>query len=329
MTDVESTGRDVDWEAKAREKDARIVQLEKLLADNALSISNLKNELVTASSKFKDDESQRRLLIQRLENENQAYSIKLEVLETEFEEIRKRKEAVAVAKSNNSFLSDDGSVASSVHSEQTASTGGTGTSSAISSGYSSMTGVSAITGASRLTPLERDNKKLKKQKKVYETRIASLQTQLSEIQQIVPELMSKSKSQIQKLETVVESQQQESEEKEKKLEDEISQLRQQNEQLQAATRSRLQSSDVEMQDEIDQLQMRLEAREATIQKLEMLASSGKSFRRKGGKILRKKKKKDPNNNDGEVSVLSESSWGTSHQSVATYSVANDEVFGAM
>lgn len=184
MTDVESTGRDVDWEAKAREKDARIVQLEKLLADNALSISNLKNELVTASSKFKDDESQRRLLIQRLENENQAYSIKLEVLETEFEEIRKRKEAVAVAKSNHSFLSDDGSVASSVHSEQTGNSGGTGVSSAISSGYSysSMTGVSAITGASRLTPLERDNKKLKKQKKVYETRIASLQTQLSEIQ---------------------------------------------------------------------------------------------------------------------------------------------------
>lgn len=72
--------------------------------------------------------------------------------------------------------------------------------------------------------------------------------------------------------------------------------------------------------------MRLEAREATIKKLEMLASSGKSMRKRGGKILRKKKKKDPNN-DGEVSVLSESSWGTSHMSVAGYSVANDEVFG--
>mmetsp|Transcript_33041 Transcript_33041/g.69347 ORF Transcript_33041/g.69347 Transcript_33041/m.69347 type:complete len:1474 (+) Transcript_33041:52-4473(+) len=333
---VESTVNNIDWEAKLREKDARIAQLEKSLADNALSISNLKNELVTASSKFKDDESQRRLLIQRLENENQAYSIKLEVLETEFEEIRKRKEAVAVAKSNNSFLTDDGSVASSVHSNQSGSSRGSSQATSVtstsgthkSSGGSSMTGVSSITGISRLTPLERDNKKLKKQKKVYETRIASLQTQLSEIQQIVPELMSKSKSQIQKLETVVETQRQEAEEKEEKLEEEITKLRQQNEQLQAATRSRLQSSDVDRQEEIDQLKMRLEAREATIKKLEMLASSGKSLRRKGGKILRKKKMKDPNN-DGEVSVLSESSSWAEQQSVAAYSVATDSVFGEM
>ena len=190
-----------------------------------------------------------------------------------------------------------------------------------------MTGVSSITGASRLTPLERDNKKLKKQKKVYETRIASLQTQLSEIQQIVPELMSKSKSQITKLEAVIETQRQDAQEKEQALEAEIQKLREQNEALQAATRSRLQSSDVDRQDEIDQLKLRLEAREATIQKLEMLATSGKSFRKKGGKILRKKKKKPGIGNDGE-SVMSGSSWGTEQQSVA-YSVTNDTVFSAL
>ena len=101
----------------------------------------------------------------------------------------------------------------------------------------------------------------------------------------------------------------------------IAQLREQNEQLQAATRSRLQSSEVDRQEEIDQLKMRLEAREATIKKLEMLGKSG-SLRRKGGKILRKKKKKvkDPNTNDGEISVLSGSSWGTEQQSVGTYDV---------
>ena len=319
-------GDEANWEARAKEKDFRIAQLEKELADNALSISNLKTELVTASSKFKEDESQRRLLIQRLENENQAYSIKLEVLESEFEEIRKRKEAVEVAKStgnlskNQNSFNDDGSVASSVNSHNSSSSSLL-SGSMVSTGMSSMTGVSNITGASRLTPLERDNKKLKKQKKVYETRIASLQTQLSEIQQIVPELMSKSKSQIQKLETVIETQRYEMGEKEKKLEEEIAQLREQNEQLQAATRSRLQSSEVDRQEEIDQLKMRLEAREATIKKLEMLGKSG-SLRRKGGKILRKKKKKvkDPNTNDGEISVLSGSSWGTEQQSVGTYDV---------
>ena len=201
-----------------------------------------------------------------------------------------------------------------------------GSVSAVSTGMSSMTGVSSITGASRMTPLERDNKKLKKQKKVYETRIASLQTQLSEIQQIVPELMSKSKSQIQKLETVIETQRQESDEKEKKMEEEIAQLREQNEQLQAATRSRLQSSGAEAQEEIDQLKMRLEAREATIKKLEMLANTGKSRR---GKLMRKKKKKPKDGDDGEVSVLSgASSWATEQQSVA-YSVTNDTVFSTM
>jgi hypothetical protein len=34
---------------------------------------------VAVTSKFNKDEAQRRMLIQRLENENQAYSIKLEV----------------------------------------------------------------------------------------------------------------------------------------------------------------------------------------------------------------------------------------------------------
>jgi len=317
---------DTNWEQRAREKDMRIAHLEKVLADNEYSISNLKTELVTASSKFKEDESQRRLLIQRLENENQAYSIKLEVLETEFEEIRKRKEAVAVAKSNNSSSNmnsnDDGSVASSVQSG-----GSTISGSVVSTGMSSMTGVSAISGASRLTPLERDNKKLKKQKKVYETRIASLQTQLSEIQQIVPELMSKSKSQIQKLENAVELQRNESEEREKKLNEQIDQLRQNNEQLQAATRSRLQSTEVDRREEINQLKMRLEAREATIRKLELLSTSGK-LSKKGKRILRKKapKKKVSNvssggDNDGDISVLSGSDF--------SYSVANDTVFSAV
>merc|ERR1712194_909385 len=165
-------------------------------------------------------------------------------------------------------------------------------------------GIAGGTGASRLTPLERDNKKLKKQKKVYETRIASLQTQLSEIQQIVPELMSKSKFQIQKLEDVVKENQEAAARKEKALEEELLRLRQQNEQLQAATRTRLQSNVVDGQNEIDQLKMRLEAREATIKKLEMLASM------KGGRKLRKKKKKT----DDEMSCYSE-----------VYSVANDSV----
>jgi len=294
----DSVSESLDYEAGTKEKDARIAQLEKTLAENELSISNLKNELVTASSKYKDDEIQRRMLIQRLENENQAYCIKLEVLEGEFEEIRKRKEAVALAKGSNSFrLDDDGSV-SSAASE---------TSSTLKSSYGTMSigtvGTTGTTGQ-RMTPLERDNKKLKKQKKVYETRIASLQTQLSEIQQIVPELMSKSKFQIQKLEDVVKENQEAAARKEKALEEELLRLRQQNEQLQAATRTRLQSNVVDGQNEIDQLKMRLEAREATIKKLEMLASM------KGGRKLRKKKKKT----DDEMSCYSE-----------VYSVANDSV----
>jgi chromosome segregation ATPase len=168
-----------------------------------------------------------------------------------------------------------------------------------------MTGVTSITGKSRLTPLERDNKKLKKQKRVYESRITSLQTQLSDIQQIVPELMTKSKSQIQKLELVVETQRQASQERERSLTEEIAHLRQQNEQLQAATRVRLQSSNVGRQDEIDQLKMRLEVREATIKKLEMMSSSGK-FSRVKGVPMRKKKKKATNgqdDNDGEMSSV--------------------------
>ena len=78
---------------------------------------------------------------------------------------------------------------------------------------------------------------------------------------------------------------------------EISDLKQQNEQLQAATRSRLQASDIERQDEIEQLKMRLEAREATIAKLEALASTkAPSSKKKGGKLLRKKKSKNADGN---------------------------------
>ena len=324
--DVDPDGENVDWQAVARQRETRINQLEKTLAENALSISNLKSELWKASDKFKEDETQRRLLIQRLENENQAYSIKVEVLESEFDEIRKRKEAVSIAKgkSSNSFC-DDGSVASSVHSNATGHSESTATlgSSVSSTASSRMTGVSSITGASKLTPMERDNRKLKKQKKVYETRIASLQTQLSEIQQIVPELMSKSKAQIQKLETVIRTQRDEAAEKEKRLEEEVLHLREHNAELQAATRSRLQSSNVDKQEEIDQLRMRLEAREATIKKLEMIGASGKGFRRKGKMLRKKKNKKASGANGDEVSVLSGGSYG---QSVASYSVMGDSVF---
>lgn len=179
----------VDWKTRAREKDKRISELEMAVADNSLTIDNLKNELLAVSSKFKADESQRRLLIQRLENENQAYTMKIGVLETEFEEIRKRKEAQAINIRRGSTRSFDGSLDNSVDSTVVSLLA---CSVSNSSGSGSM-GVSSITGKSLLAPVERDNKKLKKQKKVYETRIASLQTQLSEIQQIVPELMSKSK----------------------------------------------------------------------------------------------------------------------------------------
>ena len=115
--------------------------------------------------------------------------MKIGVLETEFEEIRKRKEAQAINIRSGSTRSFDGSLDNSVDSTVVSLLA---CSVSNSSGSGSM-GVSSITGKSLLAPVERDNKKLKKQKKVYETRIASLQTQLSEIQQIVPELMSKSK----------------------------------------------------------------------------------------------------------------------------------------
>ncbi len=182
-------GDHVDWKARAREKDKRISELEMAVADNSLTIDNLKHEILMASSKFKEDESQRRLLIQRLENENQAYAMKIDVLETQFDEIRKRKEAQVISIGRGSVRDDDGSVENSVDSTVVSLLA---CSVSNCSGSGSM-GASSITGKSLLTPAERDNKKLKKQKKVYETRIASLQTQLSEIQQIVPELMSKSK----------------------------------------------------------------------------------------------------------------------------------------
>lgn len=75
--------------------------------------------------------------------------------------------------------------------------------------------------------------------------------------------------------------------------------------MQAATRSRLQASDIERQDEIEQLKMRLEAREATIAKLELLVSSGKTQppKKKGSELLRKKKNKS-NGSECENSVVS-------------------------
>ena len=321
---IDGDGDHVDWRARALEKDKRISELELGVADNAMTMANLKNELMTASSKFKEDESQRRLLIQRLENENQAFSIKIEILQNEFEKIRKRKEAAAVTQSSFSVRDDDGSVGSSIASNTfSVSSRTTGSNDMSGIGSNDMTGVTSVTGKSRLTPLERDNKKLKKQKKVYENRIASLQLQLSEIQKIVPELMSKSKAQIQKLESIAEMQCRESEVRERSLIDEIAQLRQQNEQLQAATRSRLQESDVGRQEEIDQLKMRLEVREATIKKLEMMSSSGKFSRMKGVPMPKRKKKKKTaingdDDNDGEISVISSS-----------FSVATDSAFSAM
>jgi hypothetical protein len=323
-TNLDGDGDHVDWRARALEKDKRISELELAVADNAMTMANLKNELMMASSKFKEDESQRRLLIQRLENENQAFLIKIEILQNEFEEIRKRKEAAAITHGSFNVRDDDGSVGSSIGSNPFSVSSRTiGSNDTSGLGSNDMTGVTSVTGKSRLTPLERDNKKLKKQKKVYENRIASLQLQLSEIQQIVPELMSKSKAQIQKLESIAETQCRESEVRERSLIDEIAQLRQQNEQLQAATRSRLQESDVGRQEEIDQLKMRLEVREATIKKLEMMSSSGKFSRMRGVPMPKRKKKKKTaingdDDNDGEISVISSS-----------FSVATDSAFSAM
>ena len=276
----------VDWKVIATEKDKRITSLESALAENAISIGALKAEFTAASSKFNEDEIQRRLLIQRLEHENSAYLLKINVLEEQFDNMRKKKDAEYIIKRGKSAEEEDGSVASSMCSGMTRSTAG-------SEGVTIMTGVTSITGKSKLTPLERDNKKLKKQKKVYETRISSLQSQLSDIQQIVPELMSKSKSQIQKLEMVVETQRKVAQEKEESLNAEIAQLREQNEQLAAATRSRLQENNAGQQEEIEQLKLRLEVREATIKKLEMMNGSSKMGR------LRKKKKKVPGGGDSD------------------------------
>ncbi|KAL7496542.1 hypothetical protein ACHAWT_005007 [Skeletonema menzelii] len=305
----------IDWKKRALEKDTRIEHMQRTITDNALTISNLRQELLTSSTKFKEDESQRRLLIQRLEHENQAYSIKLEALENEFNAIRRSKEEdispqdakkeASFSKSKASFHTDDGSVASSVNTDGTGSL------------VSAQTGMTSITGLSKLGPVERDNKKLKKQKKIYENRISSLQTQLSEIQLIVPELMSKSKSQISKLESVIQAQKDDAKKREEELKEEVEELKRQNAQLQAATRSRLQASDNNRQDEIDQLRMKLEAREATIAKLEII---NKSFKKKGSLMGGKKKKKSKKSSSGDGgSVVSD---------LDTYSVAGDSVFSS-
>ena len=141
------------------------------------------------------------------------------------------------------LITDDGSVASSVHSERSGLSAGHNSSAGSSSSTlsdstskSSTTGASSIiSGAIKLmtSPEERDNEKLKRQRKVYEARIASLQSQLSAIQQIVPELMSKSRSRMQKLESAIETQRAEYEEREEKLNGDIEALKRQNERLRA------------------------------------------------------------------------------------------------
>ena len=154
-----------------KDKDSRIEQLEKTVTENVLIISNLKKELVSASSKFNKDESQRRMLIQRLENENQAYSVKLEVLENEFNELKKKRESsnfdgnkssafdTGIEKMKNKSFGQSFFTAASDYSYDDSTT-------------SDMSGVSAISGASKMHPLERDNKKLKKQKVLYENRVS-------------------------------------------------------------------------------------------------------------------------------------------------------------
>lgn len=161
----ESEGNELD-------KDSRIEQLEKTVTENALIISNLKKELVSASSKFNKDESQRRMLINRLENENQAYSIKLEVLENEFNELKKRRGQsnfdgnkssnfdAGIEQMKNKSFGQSFFTAASDNTFDSASSG-------------SMSGMSVISGASKMTPLERDNKKLRKQKVLYENRVSS------------------------------------------------------------------------------------------------------------------------------------------------------------
>jgi 2,3-bisphosphoglycerate-independent phosphoglycerate mutase len=92
---------------------------------------------------------------------------------------------------------------------------------------------------------------------------------------------------------VVETQRKVAQEKEETLNAEIAQLREQNEQLAAATRSRLQENNAGQQEEIEQLKLRLEVREATIKKLEMMNGSSKMGR------LRKKKKKATGGSDSD------------------------------
>jgi DNA repair exonuclease SbcCD ATPase subunit len=133
----------IDWKSRAPEKDTRISELEQSVVDNSITIVNLKNELMAALSKFKEDKSQRQMLIQRLENKNQAYSIKIEVIKKKFKERCKQKDARAVSSGRRIVQDDDGSVASSSVSSSIVST--------MASKY--CTGVSSITGKTCLMPL--------------------------------------------------------------------------------------------------------------------------------------------------------------------------------
>jgi hypothetical protein len=133
---------DINWKSRALEKDTRISELEQSVADNSITIVNLKNELMAASSKFKEDKSQRRMLIKRLENKNQTYSIKIEVIKKEFEERCKQKDAQAVFSGRRIVQDDDSSVASSSVSSSIVST----------MASKDCTGVSSITGKTCLMP---------------------------------------------------------------------------------------------------------------------------------------------------------------------------------
>ncbi len=131
-------------------------------------------------------------------------------------------------------------------------------------------------------------------------------------------ILSLKRLQIHKLESAIETQHRESKEKERSLTEEIAQLREHNDQLLAATRSRLQTSDGRQQEEIDQLKMRLEVREATIKKLEMMSSSGKFSRMKSlptQKKKTKKKKAKLGDSDCDISVSSHSVISTAYSAV--------------
>ena len=171
---VNASDRSFENEGYDKDKDTRIEQLEKTVTENVLIISNLKKELVSASSKFNKDESQRRTLIQRLENENQAYSIKLEVLENEFNEMKKRREAADMNKSSNFDSGIDQMKNKSFGQKSFGQSFFTAASDHSHDSCSTTSGVSAISGASQMHPLERDNKKLKKQKALYEARVRVL-----------------------------------------------------------------------------------------------------------------------------------------------------------